>query len=224
APLRAFDEQYREADEFILYTAEPYEYPRRDWPANVRLVGPGTWGPQGQAPSWLRQETRPIVLVTASTELQADARLIATALEAMDGEPLALVATTAAHDPAQFSRPANAHVERFLAHDPIIARAACVISHGGQGTTQKALSAGVPVCVVPFCRDQFEVARRVELAGAGVRLTPRRLSAPRLRRAVREAIAKRAGAERIADSFARAGGASAAADAVEGLLARSRAA
>jgi MGT family glycosyltransferase len=220
APLEAFDEQYREADEFILYTAEPYEYPRRDWPANVRLVGPGNWGPSDDAPPWLLAETRPIVLVTASTELQADARLISTALEAIAGEPLALVATTAAHDPAEFSSPANAHVERFLAHDPIIARAACVISHGGQGTTQKALAAGVPVCVVPFCRDQFEVARRVELAGAGVRLTPRRLTPRRLRLAVREAIGKREGAERIARSFARAGGAPAAADAVERLLER----
>ena len=29
------------------------------------------------------------------------------------------------------------------------------------GITQKALAAGVPVCAVPFGRDQFEVARRV---------------------------------------------------------------
>jgi MGT family glycosyltransferase len=217
-PLDAFDEQYRKSDRFILFTAEPYEYPRSDWPENVRLVGPGTWGPQGDAPSWLLAEKRPIVLVTASTELQADAKLIATALDGLAGEPLAVVATSAAHDPAQFRPPPNARVERFLPHDPIIARAACVISHGGQGTTQKALAAGVPVCVVPFCRDQFEVARRVEVAGAGVRLTPRRLSARRLRHGVREAISKRAGAERVAGAFALAGGAVAAADAIEELM------
>ncbi len=163
-------------------------------------------------------ETRPIVLVTASTELQADARLIETALAALAEEPVAVVATTAAHNPSSFTAPANAHVERVLPHDPIIARAACVISHGGQGTTQKALSAGVPVCVVPFCRDQFDVARRVEIADAGVRLPPRRLNPRRLRRGVREAISKRAGAERVARSFARAGGAAAAADAFEELV------
>ncbi len=217
-PMQAFDEQYRESDRFILYTSEPFEYPRSDWPANVRMVGPGTWGPQGEAPPWLASETRPVVLVTASTELQADAKLIATALEALEGEPFAVVATTSAHDPGRFAPPENARVERFLPHDPLIARAACVISHGGQGTTQKALAAGVPVCVVPFCRDQFEVARRVEVAGAGVRLVPRRLTPERLRRGVREAITKRPGAERIARSFAQAGGAAAAADAVEELL------
>jgi hypothetical protein len=35
------------------------------------------------------------------------------------------------------------------------------------GATQKALAHGVPVCAVPFGRDQLEVARRVEVAAAG---------------------------------------------------------
>lgn len=221
-PLDAFDEQYKRSDRFILFTAEPYEYPRSDWPANVRLVGPGIWGPQGKAPAWLAAEARPIVLVTASTEFQADEKLIATTLDALAAEPVAVIATTAAHDPARFSPPPNARVERFLPHDPIIERAACVISHGGQGTTQKALAAGVPVCAVPFCRDQFEVARRVDVAGAGVRLSPRRLTPGRLRRGVREAISRRPGAERVSRSFASAGGAVAAAEAVEELLAQTR--
>jgi UDP:flavonoid glycosyltransferase YjiC (YdhE family) len=86
------------------------------------------------------------------------------------------------------------------------------------GTTQKALAAGVPVCVVPFGRDQVEVARHVEVAGAGTRLAPRRLNRARLRRAVNGAIERRPGAQRIAEAFRRAGGAPAAAAAVEELL------
>ena len=35
------------------------------------------------------------------------------------------------------------------------------------GATQKALAHGVPVCAVPFGRDQFEVARR-NLTSSGV--------------------------------------------------------
>ena len=142
----------------------------------MRLVGPGLWEPPAEPPAWLEAETRPIVLVTASTAYQLDAKLIATALEAFAGEDVAVVATTAAHDPGQFQAPANARVERFLPHGPIIARASCVVSHGGQGITQKALAAGVPVCVVPFSRDQFDVARRVEMNDAGVRLHHKRLN------------------------------------------------
>jgi MGT family glycosyltransferase len=218
SPLRFYDDQWREADRFIALTAEPYEYPRTDWPPNVSLVGPGTWEPPADPPAWLAGEPRPVVLVTASTAEQRDEKLIRAALEAFADEDVALVVTTAAHDPASFTAPPNARVERFIPHGPIIARAVCVVCHGGQGITQKSLAAGVPVCVVPFCRDQFDVARRVAVADAGVRLHHRRLSPARLRAAVRGAVAKRGGALRVAHAFERAGGATAAADAVEELL------
>jgi UDP:flavonoid glycosyltransferase YjiC (YdhE family) len=104
-----------------------------------------------------------------------------------------------------------------VAHAPILERAACAITHGGAGATQKALAAGVPVCVVPFGRDQLEVARRVAVAGAGTRLPASRLNAERLRRRVREAMTMRAGARRVAEGFAAAGGPTAAADAFETL-------
>jgi UDP:flavonoid glycosyltransferase YjiC (YdhE family) len=217
-PLRRLEEVLLRAPRFILFTAEPYEYPRRNWPASARLVGPIEWEPPSEPPPWLAEETGPIVLVTASTVRQGDDKLIATALEALADEDMLVVATTAALDPDQFDVPVNARVERFLPHGPLLAHAACVVSHGGQGTTQKALAAGVPVCAVPFCRDQFEVARRVEVSGSGVRLHHKRLSPERLRRAVAGAMSKRDGAERVAAAFATSGGASAAADAVEELL------
>jgi len=217
-PLRRYQDQWEKAARFIAFTAEPYEFPRSDWPASVRLVGPGTWEPPADPPAWLAHATRPVVLVTVSTGYQKDERLIATALEAFAGEDLTLAVSTAATDPAQYDVPENAHLAAFLPHGPIVARAACVISHGGQGTTQRALAAGVPVCVVPFCRDQFDVARRVELAGAGVKLHRRKLRPARLRAAAREAIGMRPGAEAVARAFAQAGGSAAAADAVEELL------
>jgi MGT family glycosyltransferase len=219
APIERYEEQWLAPPRFIVFSAEPYEYHRRDWPPNVRLVGPGTWDPPAEPPQWLDGETRPVVLVTASTAYQRDEKLIATALEAFAGEDVALVATTAATDPAQFSpAPPNARVEAFLPHGPIIERAACVVCHGGQGTTQKTLAAGVPVCVVPFCRDQFDVARRVEATGSGTWLHHKKLTPERLRAKTREAMGKRAGAQRVARGFAAAGGSPAAADVVEELI------
>jgi UDP:flavonoid glycosyltransferase YjiC (YdhE family) len=126
--------------------------------------------------------------------------------------------TTAGVDPSSFTPPPNARIERFVSHSPILERAACVVCHGGMGITQKALAAGVPVCVVPFGRDQFDVARHVQVADAGTRLPASRLRPDRLQAAVREAMTKKAGAERIASAFAAAGGPKAAADALEGLL------
>jgi MGT family glycosyltransferase len=218
APLRSADELFgRTAPLVLLFTAEPFEYPRSDWPPAVRLVGPGTFDPPADEPDWLAREKRPVVLVTCSTDFQDDGRLVATTLEALAGEDMFVVATTAAVDPATLSAAPNARIERFLPHGPVIRRAACVVCHGGQGITQKALAAGVPVVAVPFGRDQFEVARRVEIAGAGVRLPAPRLSAKRLRAAVRQASDMRDGARLVAAGFASAGGSVAAADALEAL-------
>jgi UDP:flavonoid glycosyltransferase YjiC (YdhE family) len=215
--LDGIEDHYLVAPLLIQFSAEPFEYPR-EWPANVRLVGPALWEPPGPEPEWLAGEERPIILVTASTEFQDDAKLIRGALEAFADQPCAVVATSAAHDPGGFDVPANARVERHLPHRPILRRAAAVISHGGMGTTQKALAAGVPVCVVPFIRDQFEVARRVEHCGGGTLLPARRLRPDRLRGAVEQAMECRVGAERVGEAFQRAGGAEAAAAALEGLL------
>jgi UDP:flavonoid glycosyltransferase YjiC (YdhE family) len=71
---------------------------------------------------------------------------------------------------------------------------------------------------VPFGRDQFDVARHVEVAGAGTRLPASRLRPDRLRSTVREAVGKKDGAERMASSFAAAGGPRAATEALEKLL------
>ncbi len=183
--------------------------------ARGRLAPPAS---PGRASDAGRRGQRQILLVSASTEFQDDAELIKVTLAALANRPYAVIATTAAHDPNDFRVPANAKVERFLPHGPILRRAAVVISHGGMGTTQKALAAGVPVCVVPFMRDQFEVARRVEHCSAGTILPAKRLRPDRLLAAVEKAVVCREGAEGVRDAFGKAGGAEAAASALEALI------
>ena len=223
APVAGADDIFGRVPLLLYLTAEPLEYPRRDWPGNVVLVGPCDWDPPADPPSWLDDLDRPIVLVTTSSEFQDDGRLVQAALEGLAGEPVAVVATLPAGDPAGFDPPANARVERFVPHGLVLDRAVCAITHGGMGATQKALARGVPVCAVPFGRDQLEVARRVEVAGAGTRLPAKRLRPDRLRAKVDEAIGLREGAGRVRQAFAAAGGPPAAADAVETrLLARER--
>jgi MGT family glycosyltransferase len=216
-PLAGPEDAYR-APLHLYFTAEPFESPDLDRPASFRLVGAGLWEPPAEPPAWLGDLDDPVVLVTASSEYQRDDALIATALEALRDEDVRVVASTVAHDAAAFDVPAGARVAPWLPHGPLVARAACVVCHGGMGITQRALAAGVPVCVVPFGRDQGEVARRVEATGAGTVVPPQALDAPTLRAAVREAMGMRAGARRVADGFARAGGRAAAADAVESLV------
>lgn len=217
-PFAGADELYLAPPLTLYLTAEPFEYPRRDWPTSFALIGPCDWDPPEEDPEWLASVDRPLVLVTTSSEYQGDEKLVRSALEAMAREDLFVVATVPSADPTAFSVPGNARVEKYLPHARLLKRAACAVTHGGMGATQKALAHGVPVVAVPFGRDQFEVARRVEVAGAGVRLTAPRATPERLRDAVRVAMSRRAGAERIAASFAAAGGPSAAADRLEALI------
>jgi MGT family glycosyltransferase len=209
---------YSRAPVFLYYTAEPFEYPRRDWPANYRLVGPGLWEPPSEPPAWLAAIDRPLVLVSCSSEYQNDRRLVDTTLRALAEEEVFVVATLAGNDPAALDVPRNARVERYVAHAPLLQRASCVVCHGGMGITQKALANGVPVCVVPFGRDQLEVAGHVKAAGTGAVLQPLLLNPKRLRTAVHEATGKLRQAQQLAAAIARAGGPTAAADHLESLL------
>jgi MGT family glycosyltransferase len=214
-PLRRYAEQLQRPPLMLALTAEGFEYPRRDWPANVRLVGPVNWSPPQPQPPWLAQMQDPLVLVTCSTERQRDKRLLHVALEALPAASMSVIGTSAAHDPAAFATPPGSRVERFVSHEAVLERAACVVCHGGMGITQKALAARTPVVVIPVGRDQLDVARRVEVAEAGVRVPPRRLTPARLLGAVRTAIDRRAGAQRVSEAFTAAGGTAAAADAIE---------
>lgn len=202
----------------LYYTAPPFEIPELPLPASFRLVGPGDWEPGGDVPEWLAGIEQPVVAVTASSEYQRDDALVEVALEALRGEDVRVVATTVAHDPGRFAVPANARLARWLPHRALVRRAACVVCHGGMGITQRTLAAGVPVCVVPFGRDQPEVAARVAATGAGTWVSPSALSPSSLRAAILEAMTMRPGAESVAAGLTGAGGAPAAADAVEELL------
>jgi MGT family glycosyltransferase len=203
---------------YLYFTAEPFECEGLEFPSSFRLVGPGLWEPPGDAQEWPQAFDRPLVLVTASSEFQRDDALIESALRGLASEEVCLVISTVAHDPRSFEVPPNARVTRWLAHSELIEKAACVVCHGGMGITQRALAAGVPVCVVPFGRDQIEVALRVTATASGTHLPADALSPTAAREAIRQAMTMAAGAERVAEGFTRAGGPSAAAEALQSLL------
>jgi UDP:flavonoid glycosyltransferase YjiC (YdhE family) len=71
------------------------------------------------------------------------------------------------------------------------------------------------VCVVPFGRDKFEVARRVEVARCGTRLSAKKLTVDRLSANVQKAMAMTDGARRVAAGFAATGGVARGADLIE---------
>lgn len=219
-PLRGAVDMFTRPPLTLYLTSRALEYPRTQWPESFVFTGPLTWDPAVDPPAWLDELTRPVALVTTSSEFQDDGVLVRSALAGLTGEDLDVVATMPA-GLEECDVPRNAHLAEFVPHSLILPKAVVAVTHGGFGATQKALAAGVPVVVVPFGRDQAEVGRRAQASGAGVMLSTKRLSAARLRGAVRQAITLTAAAEELAVKMAADGGAPLAADRLEALHAQS---
>ena len=103
----------------------------------------------------------------------------------------------------------------------VLQRVQAVVSHAGHNTVCESLAAGLPLVVAPIRDDQPVVADQVVRAGAAVRVKFSRVRAEALREAIHQVLTDadlRAAARRISTSFAAAGGAPAAASALEALV------
>ncbi|MGB8389688.1 glycosyltransferase [Mycobacterium sp.] len=216
SPVSSVDDFLRRAPLLLAVGGEPFEYRHPGWGDLVHHIGACVFEPvPTRTPDWITAIDRPLVLVNTSSIRQPDTALGWAALHALADEPVHVVATFPAGIPPDLPRPPNATVCEFVPHAAILDRASCAITHGGMGTTLKALDRGVPVCVVPFARDQAEVARRVEVAHCGTRLAAKKLTPARLRAKVRKAITMADGARRVAAGFAATGGVGRGADLIE---------
>ncbi len=216
SPVTSVDDFLRRAPLLLAVGGEPFEYRHPGWGDLVHHIGACVFEPTPTTtPDWIAAIDRPVVLVNTSSIRQPDAALGRIALHALADEAVHVVATFPAGVPPDLPRPSNATVCRFVPHTAILDRASCAITHGGMGTTLKALDRGVPVCVVPFARDQAEVARRAEVAHCGTRLAAKKLTPARLRAKVRKAMTMVDGARRVAAGFAATGGVARGADLIE---------
>jgi UDP:flavonoid glycosyltransferase YjiC (YdhE family) len=103
-------------------------------------------------------------LVSFSTGFeQRNVDKVQRALDALADLPVHVVATTGGIvAPNEVATPANAVVLNYAAHDPIMRRAALVMTHGGHGTAMRAMRHGVPMVVIPgLAGDQPFVAAAV---------------------------------------------------------------
>ncbi|TNE86067.1 MAG: glycosyltransferase [Deltaproteobacteria bacterium] len=219
APLPSYEDLFLQAPLTLYRTAEPFEYARTRWPEGFAALGPGLWAPPGECPDWVHDLPRPRVLVSVSTEIQNDGAIIETALAALADEPGSVIVTTSALDPSSFDAPHDrVRIEKYLPHAAVVPEMDVVVTHGGMGTVQRALAVGVPVCVVPWGRDQSESARRAEVCGGGTFVPRNQLTAARLKAAIHRARESREGAERVAEGFREAGGAKRALELIEQLF------
>lgn len=176
----------------LVGTLPGLEYPRRRWPPRTWVVGALAWEPPGPLLT-PPPGPGPAVLVADSTA-SGSRRSVADVAAVALGD-LRAVATSTRDGPW----PARWTVGR-TPHGGVLPHVDVVVCSGGGGLVAKALSAGVPVVVLPEHGDQREAGRRVVWAGAGRVVWPGPAVALRLRRAVRQALrpSVRAAARRLA--------------------------
>jgi UDP:flavonoid glycosyltransferase YjiC (YdhE family) len=79
-------------------------------------------------------------------------------------------------------------MRRYLPQVALLDRAAVIVTHGGNNSVTEALTAGVPMVVLPFSTDQFAGAAAIEAAGLGAALDPNTVTSADLGAAVRAVL------------------------------------
>jgi MGT family glycosyltransferase len=150
----------------MVATYPHLEYPR-DWPDSVHVTGPMPFELPHEDIE-LPPGDDPLVLVAPSTSQDPDNHLVRSALAALGGQPVRVLATTNRVVPSHpIEVPANAILVDWLSYSQVMPESALVICHGGHGTVARALAEGVPVLTCPAAGDMNETAARITWAEVG---------------------------------------------------------
>lgn len=193
APVgRFFLDWHSGADALVQFTVPGFEYPRSDLSDSVRFVGPlPAPASTMPLPEWWDDLSsgRPIVHVTQGTVANSDLdQLINPTIRALaDSDALVVVSTggrevTDAGLGTGAALPSNVRVAGYVPYDRLLPLVDVMITNGGYGGVQQALSHGIPLVVAGQTEDKVEVSARVGWSGAGVDLhtnepTPAQLAA-----------------------------------------------
>lgn len=133
---------------------------------------------------------RPTVHLSLGTIWNQDLSVFRTVLDALAARPVNVVVTLGpGRDPAVLGmQPANVHVRSFIPYAQLLDHCDLVVCHGGAGSVLGALTAGLPLLVMPQAADQFYNAARVVAAGAGRCLHRADLTAHAVGRAVEQLL------------------------------------
>jgi len=128
--------------------------------------------PLAMPPGRWNGDERPLVYVSYGTVApQGDAYpdIYREPIEQLADLDVRVLLNTGRQDPAELGPlPAGVHAERWVHEAAVLPYVAAMVSHAGAGSVRTALSAGVPLALVPRFGDQPLNARAVEAAGAGL--------------------------------------------------------
>jgi MGT family glycosyltransferase len=182
-------------DAYLQLTVPSFEFPRRNLPSSVRFVGTPPLVPgQASVPEWASDldGSRKVVLVTQGTISNLDLdQLIAPTMAALAKEPDLLVVVTGGGRSSSALPgpiPDNVRFASYLPFEWLLPKTDLLVTNGGYGSLNQALSFGIPIVAAGLSEDKADVNARVAWSGVGIDLKTQQPGESAIHQAVRRVL------------------------------------
>lgn len=139
--------------------------------------------------AWLSGSDDPFVYVSFGSFLSVRSDVLGRVAEALRGLGVRAAIALGSGSRADLGGiPPGWLVREFLPQVTLLDAAAAAVTHGGNNSVTEAMTAGVPVVVLPFSTDQFAGAEALERTGFGVALAPNTATVDELAEALRHVL------------------------------------
>jgi zeaxanthin glucosyltransferase len=166
------------------------EFPRRELPAEMHLVGPlrrrAAVGESQPFPWQELDATRPLVYASLGTLQNSLEWIFQVMLEALGKSEFQAVVSLGGSSLMLDRAPRNVLVVPYAPQKQLLQRAALCITHAGLNTSTDCLQAGVPMVAIPIASEQPGIAARLVWLGVAIMVPLQELTAERLREAILE--------------------------------------
>ncbi|MDT0213632.1 glycosyltransferase [Rothia sp. ARF10] len=145
--------------------------------------------PDAEVDDWLAREDAPVVYVSLGSFLSVRGDVLARVAEALAGLDVRVALASGSTPREELGTvPTSWLVRSELPQVTLLGRASLAVSHGGNNSVTEAMTAGVPMLLLPLSTDQFAGAAALEEAGLGEAHDPNGATVAELRDAARRLL------------------------------------
>ncbi|NEP88381.1 MAG: hypothetical protein F6K18_16955 [Okeania sp. SIO2C2] len=206
----------------ISHQPAELEFPRKNLPECFHFTGPfhysGTREPV--AFPWDKLTGKPLIYASLGSLVNRFFDIfdkIAAACEGLDAQLVISLGGSAIPESLP-NLPGNPLVVKYAPQLELLQKVTLTITHAGMNTTLECLNNGVPMIAIPIALDQPGIGARIAWSGAGEAIPLKRLTVPRLKKAISKVLTKpsyKQNALRLQSAIQRSGGVTRAADIIE---------
>ena len=146
--------------------------------------------PDEEVERWLAADDRPVVYVSLGSFLSVRSDVLSHIVDALRPLEVRVALASGSSPRSELGRvPTGWLVRPELPQVRLLRRSVLAVSHGGNNSVTEALTAGVPLVLLPLSTDQFAGAAALEQAGFGEALDPNAATSSEIRAAAGRLIA-----------------------------------